>query len=268
MPNIYLSELNIYPVKSAHGIALDSSQVGPRGLDYDRRWMVVDGDGTFITQRQQPKLALIRVKLARETGVLELTAPAMPALKIPFEPVTAVPKKVQVWGDEVNALSVSDEADRWLSELLGLPCQLVFMPDEAKRQIDLDFARAGEQVGFADGFPFLLISQASLEDLNERLEQPLPMNRFRPNLVVNGCEAFAEDSWRRLRIGELILRVVKPCARCVITTTDQDTAEVGKEPLKTLATYRKVDNKVMFGQNLIHENLAELHLGDEVEVLE
>jgi uncharacterized protein YcbX len=169
---------------------------------------------------------------------------------------------VAIWKDQCVAVAAGAEADAWFTALLGTPCRLVTMPSSTVRQVDLGYAEPGDPVGFADGFPFLLISQGSLDELNRRLEHPVPMDRFRPNIVVDGCEPHAEDGWSRVTIGEISFRVVKPCARCVITTTDQQTGERGREPLRTLATYRRVGNKVLFGQNLIHDGVGAVRVGD------
>ena len=175
---------------------------------------------------------------------------------------------VVVWRDKVNAIPVGGDADAWLSEFLAIDCRLVVFPYDARRAVDPDYAAATDQVGFADGFPFLLISQASLDDLNARLAQPVPMLRFRPNLVVEGCAAYAEDGWRRIRIGELEFRVAKPCSRCIIPTIDPATAQRSAEPLRTLMSYRRRDNRIYFGQNLIHDGTGRLAVGMPVEVLE
>lgn len=260
-----LSQLTIYPLKSARGLNVSQAVVTPRGLEHDRRWLLVDPDGTFLTQRKHARMALMRVAL--EDGGLLVNAPDMPPLRVPATPLEAEPVTVQIWQDQVRALTVGQKLDAWFSEFLGFPCRLVMMPEDAERQIDPDYANPGEQVSFADGFPYLLIGEGSLEELNGRLDHPLPMNRFRPNLVIRGAPPFAEDGWARIRIGEVTFRVVKPCGRCVVTTTDQDTAEVGEEPLKTLATYRRQGSKVMFGQNLIQDSLGTLRVGDALEVL-
>jgi uncharacterized protein YcbX len=174
---------------------------------------------------------------------------------------------VVVWGDSVQAAAVGERADAWLSGFLGLACRLVYFPPDTVRAVDPDYARASDQIGFADGFPFLLISQASLDDLNGRLDEAVPMLRFRPNLVVAGCSAYAEDDWRRIRIGEIEFRFAKPCSRCIIPTIDPASGLRGREPLRTLMGYRQRDNKVYFGQNLIHDGVGQLALGMPIEVL-
>jgi uncharacterized protein YcbX len=285
--HLSLSEITIYPIKSCRGISLQSASLEPRGLQYDRRWMLVDDDGMFITQRALPRMALIAPRIGDEN--LEIEAPDMEPLLVPLTTRTQHTDPVQVWDDSVEAVSLGDEASKWFSEFLGVHCKLVAMTENSVRYIDEEYApnraqarlssksvgeqarlsstSVGEQVSFADGFPLLLISHASLADLNARLPKPLPMNRFRPNLVVKGCAAFAEDSWKEISIGGIRLRVVKPCARCVITTTDQRTGARDVEPLRTLATYRLRDNKVLFGQNVIPIDVGTLSVGDEVRIL-
>ncbi|MBZ5587590.1 MAG: MOSC domain-containing protein [Acidobacteriia bacterium] len=266
MSLITLSGLSVYPVKSARGIAVEGATVGPRGLDGDRCWMVVDEGRVFLSQRSHPRLALVSVTVQGKR--LQLVAPGMPPMTVDPPPSDVAAAQVQVWDDVCDAVPAGHEAARWFSSLLGCACELVRMADGSQRRV----ARRGDapeaEVGFADGFPFLLISEASLEDLNRRLARRVPMDRFRPNLVVTGCEPYAEDCWSRIRIGQVVFHVVKPCSRCSTTTVDQATGERGREPLATLATYRRVGDKVMFGQNLMHEGVGTLHRGDEVTVLD
>ena len=260
-----LEALYRYPVKSLGGQSFTSLDVLARGLAYDRHWMLVDQQGGFLSQRQLPRMSLISANVDT-VGTLHLNAPDMPELVLAA--CGGVPLDVTVWGDSVRAETTAPEADDWLGRFLGVPCRLACFAQDAVRRVDPAFSRETDQVGFADGFPFLLISRASLDDLNRRLVQPVPMLRFRPNLVVAGCEAFAEDRWRRIRIGELEFRVAKPCSRCIIPTIDYSTGQVGAEPLRTLNTYRKRGNKIYFGQNLIHETVGRLAVGMPVEVLE
>ncbi len=264
MASIQLSGLYIYPIKSAGGIALSTAQVSDRGLHYDRRWMLVDAKGKFLTQRQFPRMALIQVRFTENELVVE--APNQPCLSIPLDYDSNHRLSVQVWNDICQAMPLDKQISQWFSEFLHIPCQLVYMPEDSIRPINPDYANPSESVSFADGFPFLLISEASLQDLNQRLEQPVSMNRFRPNLVVSGCEAYAEDSWRQIRIGAISFRVVKPCSRCTITTVDQSQGIRGKEPLATLANYRLRNGKIFFGQNVIQEQLGTLRVGDKVEI--
>jgi uncharacterized protein len=264
-PEVYLSGLYVYPIKSAGGISLESWEVDERGLRHDRRWMLVDEAGRLMSQRRYPRMALIGVRI--EPDHLVVQAPEMPPLDVPLQPPNDEPRLARVWSDLVEVVRVGDEADRWFGGFLSVRCKLVYLPGESIRLVDPAYAMAGDRVGLADGFPFLLTSEASLADLNARLESPLPMNRFRPNLVVQGSGAFAEDGWRRVRIGSITLRVVKPCARCVITTVDQRTATTGKEPLRTLAHFRRATEGVLFGQNLIHDDRGTLRVGDPVRLL-
>ena len=256
-----------YPVKSCGGASLPSATVGPRGIVGDRQWMVVDDTGEFLTQREHHRMSLVRPHLT-DDGLLELNAPGMP-------PLTVTPAirhdrvDVSIWNDRCVAIDEGPTVAEWLSAFLDVRCRLVRFPDDATRRVDPEYAGPNDQVGFADGFSFLLASCASLDDLNHRLASPLPMNRFRPNIVVSGGEAFQEDRWKRIRIDGITFAVVKPCARCVTTTVDQQTGEASREPLRTLATFRNVPGRgVMFGQNLIHDQSGVLHVGAEVTVIE
>ena len=261
--NLALSGLYVYPIKSCAGISLDSAELSATGLLHDRRWMLVDQAGEFMSQRAHRRMALISTHLSDEH--LTVAAPGMPNLQIPLRPANEDLIDVCIWGDTNKGALVGEKADRWFSEFLTLPCRLVRKPDDDLRLVDSIYAESGDQVGFADGYAFLLISEASLADLNGRLENPLPMNRFRPNFVVRGCGPYAEDEWGRLRIGDVSFRVAEACPRCAITTTDQATGERSKEPLRTLATYRKFDGEVFFGRNLIHDALGTVRVGDPVE---
>lgn len=264
-----LSRIYTYPVKSCGGVAQERAVLDDRGLRHDRRWMLVDGSGRFLSQRRLPRMALISTSFRGDTLLLE--APGMSALSLPLEPASdelgpLLP--VRIFDDHTRGAAVGAEADRWFGGFLGVECRLVYMPDGVARPVDPRYARSGDLVGFADGFPLLLFSEASLADLNARLKNPVTEDRFRPNLVVSGGDAYAEDRWGRLRIGGAELRVAKPCSRCAITTVDQATGEMGEEPLRTLSGYRRVGNKVMFGQNAAHDAPGELAAGDGVEVLE
>lgn len=229
--------------------------------------MLVDPSDRFITQREQPRMALIVPEIQAD-GTLTVNAPGMPEITM-VASEAGKRCEVVIWRDTCTAVDQGDAPSAWFSAFLGAPCRLVSMPQDYTRRVNPHYAISPyDQVGFADGYPFLLISEASLADLNTRLQQPLPMNRFRPNIVVQNTGPYAEDKWRIIRVGHVILRIVKPCARCPIPTTDQATATRGKEPLKTLATYRHAARGVMFGQNLIHENEGIIRVGDAVEVLE
>lgn len=242
---------------------MQSADLGATGLLHDRRWMLVDGAGKFMSQRRHPRMALISPRFT--PGRLVVSAPGMPDLEVPLEGEPEGRIDVEVWGDLQRGAPVGGYADRWFGGFLGVPCRLVRKPDDDVRPVDSAYARSGDQTSFADGFPLLLISEASLEDLNGRLESPVPMNRFRPNLVVRGCGPYAEDGWRELRIGAATFRVAEACPRCAITTVDQESGERGKEPLRTLATYRKAGGEVWFGRNLIHTSPGVVSVGDPVE---
>jgi uncharacterized protein len=236
------------------------------GIQHDRNWMVVDAEGCFISQRTQPRLALVEPALGPEH--LTLRAPEMPPLALPVTGRAGPERTVTIWKDSTRALDQGDVAAEWFSRYLGQPARLVRIGAGFERPVDEVAYPEGAEVAFADAYPLLLLSQASLAELNGRLPEELPMNRFRPNLVVAGCPAFAEDGWKRLRIGAVTLRVVSPCERCATTTVDQATALTGKEPLATLATYRRAGGGVTFGQNVVHQGVGTLHVGDTVEVLE
>jgi len=262
-----VSALTIYPIKSCGGIALETASIGPRGFSGDRAFMLVDPPGCFITQRELPRMALITPAL-REDGVLTVKAPGMQEIVISAND-RGKRREVVIWNDICIAVDQGDEASEWFSTFLCTVCRLVRMPEGYMRRVNPHYAISErDEVGFADGYPFLLTTVASLDDLNARLEQPIPMNRFRPNIVVRNTLPYTEDMWRKIRIGQTIFHIVKPCARCPIPTTDQVTARRGKEPLKTLATYRNATRGVMFGQNLIHGHEGIIRVNDPVEIIE
>jgi len=257
-----VSALYTYPIKSCRGIRVSEWPVAERGFVGDRRWMVVDAAGTFVTQRETPELALVSVNL--EGDNLRLTAPRAPELVLPRCLDAGAERSVRIWKDTTQATQHS-EGSAWFSSYLGRPHELVYMPDRCRRAVNPARARPGDIVGFADAYPFLMISEASLSDLNERLETPITMERFRPNIVVSGTEPYAEDGYAQVRVGEISFRGPKRCDRCVTTTIDPDTGLRGREPLRTLAKYRLEDQKIWFGMNLIHNNLGMLRVGDRVE---
>lgn len=261
-----VSELFIYPVKSLGGIAVSSAMVTAAGFQYDRRWMLVDEHNRFISQREIPLLALLQTFITDDGIKIEHKHSGL-VFTIPFQPKNQECINVEIWEDVCTAQLVSDEADNWFSEILSFPCRLVYMPDDAQRKVDQDYAAHNEITAFSDGFPFLLIGQSSLDDLNSRLAEPLPINRFRPNIVFTGGIAFEEDLLERVNISGVHFFIVKPCARCVITTTNQQTAEKGKEPLATLSAYRRKNNNVYFGQNLLHDGKGLISVGDMIEIV-
>ena len=256
----HVSALHVYPLKGARGLSLQEVEVddfGPRG---DRRWLAVDADGVFVSQRELPRLALVHAAVEADALVLSSDGFRAQRVERPAGPC----RRVRIWRDTVEAVDAGDEASEWLSEVLQHDVRLVHMPDETFRPVDGTYGRPGDHVSFADAFPFLILGQSSLDALNARLAEPLPMNRFRPNIVVAGAAPHAEDAWREIAIGTLRLDVVKPCARCVVTTIDQERALPGREPLRTLASYRKVGAHVMFGMNAIHRGRGVLRVGDAI----
>lgn len=267
-----ITELNIYPIKSLGGISVQNSIVENKGLRFDRRWLLVDEKNEFLTQRNHHFMAKLKTEITRNglrvfEDENEIIVPYLPGA-----PASAI---VKIWSSQVRADVYEEQINRWFGEILGINCRLVLMSEETRRKVNYFYAVHKEDVvSFADALPFLIIGENSLSDLNEKLDKKIPMNRFRPNFTVSGAKPFAEDDWKKIKIGETVFHVVKPCARCVVTTIDQETGiSDGKEPLKTLATYRmpkrSVKKKIIFGQYLIAENTGEqIKIGDKVEILE
>ena len=264
--SIMISTLIYYPIKACRGFEVESASVERMGLQHDRRMMVVKPDGGFLTQREFPRLALVMPKLNDST--LELSAPGYDSIQLGIQ-TTGMPISVDVWkSKDIQAIDQGEDAAGWFSDWLGSPVRLVHIADGYRRRVNESYAvNEDDHTGFADGYPILLTSEEGLEDLNARLESPVPMNRFRPNVVVRGGQPFAEDTWNRIRAGSVEMAVVKPCARCVVTTIDKETLERSKEPLKTLGRYRKHALGAIFGQNVIPLSEGELRCGMRVEVL-
>ncbi len=264
-----LSSLYIYPLKSGAGISLGSSAVDPRGLRLDRRWLVVDEEGRFMTARKHPRMVLIQA-IPQEKGGLLLEGAGQEQLSVSAVSSDVGLRPVTIWKDECMGAYLSSEADRWLSDFLGKECHLVHMNDDVERAVDPDYAQPGDIVSFADGYPLLLTTKASLADLNSRVTSPIEMIRFRPNLVLDGCDAFGEDGWKRIRVGSVEFECSRPCSRCVLTTVDPATGikNTDGEPLTTLKTYRLDGEGVLFGVNLIPRNTGTITLGDPVEILD
>lgn len=263
-----ISHLYVYPIKSLGGFEISSAKLTDRGFEHDLRWMLVDEQHQFLTQRDFPQMALLRTAIqANELTVYE-KGNEMDKIHVNLYPTGSNMIRVQVWDDMCEAIELSDEVDQWFSQKLNRVCKLVYMPDDSKRKVDADYAKADELTGFSDAFPVLMIGQASLDDLNSRLETPVPMNRFRPNIVFTGGSPFEEDTMKHFQINGIDLYAVKPCARCVVTTTDQETGIIAKEPLKTLSTYRTGNNKVYFGQNILYRNEGMIKVGDELKVVQ
>lgn len=263
-----VSELYIYPIKSLGGIALNKASLIERGFEHDRRWMLVDADNKFLTQREVNAMAFLKVQIAAEGLLITNINTPGEQLLVPFEPTITETEMVDVWSSRCRGQRVSDEVDAWFSKQLGFPCKLIYMPDTTRRYVDGRYAHNKEITSFTDGYPLLLIGQASLDDLNSRLEVPLPMNRFRPNIVFTGGTPFQEDYMKHFDINGITFFGVKPCARCVMTTINQQTGEKAKEPLKTLSTYRLKNKKILFGQNLLHQGTGIISLGDTITIHE
>ena len=261
-----IQDLYIYPIKSLGGFRVDSAEITPRGLRHDRRWMLTDPSGRFLSQREFPVMSLLRTAI--DNNMLTVWHKRNPdrRLQLPLAPEGGARVPVQIWDDEVPALPWLPDASQWFSEQLGQACQLVYMPDDAERAVDPRYGQPGDITSFSDGYPILLVAQASLDDLNQRLSEAVSMDRFRPNIVLRGGEAFVEDRMRAFQVGDIQFRGVKPCARCVIPTIDPDTAIGGKEPTRTLATYRRKDQKIFFGQNVLADGTGLIRVGDAIQV--
>ena len=265
---ITLSNLTYYPIKACRGFDVVESRIEHMGLAEDRRMMVVTSEGEFLTQREHPKLALVMPILKNDS--VTLSAPGFNSIHFEIQK-SGVPTPVNIWKSKgMSAIDQGEETAKWFTDWLGVSVRLVHVDPKFQRRLNPEYAVSEEDhTGFADGYPILIISEESLQDLNSKLDasRPLPMNRFRPNIVVKDCEPFAEDNWKRIRIGDVEMVLVKPCPRCVVTTIDKETLEQNKEPLKTLNTYRKKEGGAMFGMNVIPLNEGEIKVGMEVEVL-
>jgi uncharacterized protein YcbX len=263
---LIVSGLYIYPVKSLGGFSLPAATLTDRGFKYDRRWMLIDENDRFLSQREVPAMAFLNATI-QEEHLQVIDKRTADLIMIPYQPLTSETTMVSLWGDHCLAQHVSDEADAWFSHHLNIPCRLVYMPDSTHRTVDEEYAHNREITSFSDGYPLLIIGQASLDDLNSRLTSPVPMNRFRPNIVFTGGLPFQEDDMKQFSIGDVQFSGVKPCARCVITTIDQETGIKAKEPLKTLSTYRAKNQKIYFGQNLLFNGSGAIRVGDKITVL-
>lgn len=263
MTPLQLSEIWIYPIKSLGGIQLSTSTILPKGLPLDRRWMLTDEQRQGITQRDHPKMALF--KLSIENDQLKVTY-RQNSISVPLHGFNKTPMQARIWNDDIMAHEVSSGHSEWFSEMLGVHCRLIHFPEENPRPVEAAYNIYNDHVSLADAYPFLIIGQSSLDDLNSRLEEPVPMNRFRPNFVFTGGKPFEEDGWKNFTIGNSAFAGVKPCARCAIPTINQDTAAKGKEPSKTLAKYRMKENKIYFGQNVIARECNTITVGDEIAI--
>ena len=265
-----LSALYRFPLKSGKGESLPLATLDKLGLVGDRRWMLVDeASGRFLTQRADPKMSQLSA-LWNVAGGLTLNAEGFEALEVTVPDADTDLRGVTIWRDTLRVPDAGDAAADWLSRFVEKPVRLVHVPLQRARTTESGYGRDDDQVAFADGYPLLLIGQASLDDISHKIGRPMDMLRFRPNLVISGSEPYAEDQWRRIRIGALEFRLVKGCSRCIMTTLDPQTGERSsdREPLATLKTYREREGEVYFGQNLLHSGPGELQLGMAVEVLE
>lgn len=260
-----LSKIFIYPVKSLAGIEVSNWPVNKKGLLHDRKWMLVDQQNQFLSQRRLAKMALIKTQLTATELILSTTTTG--SISIPINPQGGSEISCTIWKDQCLSKTISPEVDQWLSDFLAIDCKLVYQPSEVSRFVDPEYANKTDIVNFSDGFPFLITSEASLDALNTALEQPIPMERFRPNLVIADCTAYEEDSWREIVINHINFRLPKPCSRCAVPTINTETAQKNKEPLTTLNRLRKWNKKVYFGQNAIHDDLGELTVNDSVKIV-
>ncbi|NVK38259.1 MAG: MOSC domain-containing protein [Gammaproteobacteria bacterium] len=263
---MYISQLYQYPVKSLKGREMSSMEIDDFGPKWDRRWMLVDEKGRFVTQRQCPKMGQVGVTVLLDKVVFDFQQETQ-SLSLDQAQGSTTQKLVNVWDDAVLGNPVEHEVNQWLSDKLQRHVQLIFMPQATLRQVDTEFAQQGDRVSFADGFPFLILSEASIEFMSEKVGFELSPLRFRPNILVSGCEAFAEDAWKRIAIGDIEFEIVKPCSRCVIPTLDLATSEKQPEVMKALLAHRKQGKHVMMGQNAIHRQLGDITVGQEVKVL-
>lgn len=259
-----VSQLFIYPVKSLGGVQVSTAQVTDRGFKYDRRWMLVDEQNRFLSQRELPVMALLQTSISVEGIVVEDKKVPGKKICIPFSAGVTNTIQVQVWDDICDAVLVNEELDAWFSETLQKKCRLVYMPDESERLVDKKYAAADEITSFSDGYPVLIIGQSSLDDLNTRLDEKITMDRFRPNIVFEGGYPYEEDRMEVFKIKNIVFCGVKLCSRCTVTTIEQSSAVKSKEPLRTLAAYRQVNNKIYFGQNVLYKGTGTVQLGDEI----
>lgn len=263
-----VSAINLYPVKSLGGISRNTAQLDFTGLRDDRRYMVVKPDGTFVTQRSHPQMALVATTLQNQQ--LRLESFGLESIKIPATSAVMHRLTTTVWGDKVPAIDLGDAIANWLTQAIDEECRLVAFPANATRQCNIAYSKPGDHTHFADAYPLLIVSRASLDDINQRLADKgdptvISMHRFRPNIVVDGCDAFAEDDWQQLSINNLPVRIVAPCARCSVPTVDPETGVIaGPEPIHTLASYRQRDAQIFFGVNAVAEREGRISVGDVV----
>lgn len=268
MGHLKLESIYIYPIKSIAGISIEKAVVEERGLQYDRRWMLIDENNQMITLRKFHDMALVRMEIEDEHMVLRQSVEVSGTIKIPLQIHVGKSLEASVWNDQVKLVWPQLTADQWFSDLLKTDCRLVYMPDDSPRQVDPKYVSKSMNTSLSDGYPFLLANTTSLKDVSQKSGIKPEMERFRPNLVVETQEPFEEDAWKSIVIGNISFRLVKPCARCIMVTIDQNTGKAGKEPLKSMSAYRKVNNKILFGQNAIAETYGNISVGEELKILE
>lgn len=261
-----ISELYLHPVKSGAALSVQELTYTALGPTHDRQWMIVDDKGLFLSQRKYPKLCQLKTNI--ETRGLTLSAEGHGSILLgPPNGPQENDIDVTVWQDNVIASDCGETAATWLSEFLGTTCRLVCLSDQTARKVDVDFAKSGELVAFADGFPTLVVTQESLDEFNSHLDSPIDMRRFRPNIVIAGATPYAEDQWQTIRIGEIELDLVKPCSRCIMPSINPDTAKKEMAINEALLKTRRRDRTTYFGQNALHRGLGKIHVGDAVELL-
>ncbi len=265
---LQLSEIYIYPIKSLGGIRLEKANITTRGLENDRRFMLVDENGRFLSQREHPQLAIFQPAIEGDYLIIT-NKKTEQSLKVNLSPnSTSSSLSVTIWDDTTTAIEVSQEASEWFTQALGISARLVYMHEESQRKTEPEYSLIGDEItSFSDGYPILIVGESSLKDLNNRLTVPVNINRFRPNFVFSNGEPFEEDAWHEFTVGDVRFFGVKPCARCIMTTINQETGEKsGREPLLTLNKFRKAGNKILFGQNVLISQLGSVSVGDKIEV--
>ncbi len=264
----FIQSLYIYPIKSCQGISYDRLELVKTGFKYDRHWMLVDKNGHFLSQRQHPDMARIKTSITTDSLVVSNSSIST-QLEIPLSTTEFASGKnitVKIWNDHCSASLVSADASLWFSNFLGIDCDLVYLADSEQRLVDPDYASKKEQLGFADGFPLLIMSRSTIDLLNDKLTEKVNINRFRANIIIDGCDAHAEDLWSKITVNHIDILLAKPCSRCVIPRIDQQSAEKHTSLLKTLASYRRMNGKVYVGQNGLHQSNGLISVGLPVSV--
>lgn len=261
-------ELNIYPLKSGKSIILQKANLVATGFQYDRQWMLVDENGHFLTQRKHPHLANISFDPMKKEGIIYCSSSPDSHFHFQADLYKESNTNIVIWGESFIAGTYPLYVNTWFSKILNIKCKLVHIPQTQKRMIFKTSVEKQIQVNFPDGYPLLLVSQSSLGDLNSRLSQPIKANRFRANIVVDGSQPYSEDGWKMIHINKIPVKVVKPCSRCNVINVDQGTGECHEEPLRTLSSYRKFNDGIHFGVNMIHLSEGLVSIGDKIEIIE